>query len=256
MTQCWTSAADWLQHRRSLEGHTIGFVPTMGALHRGHASLVERCRQENEIVVVSIFVNPTQFTDPKDLDRYPRTWDRDQALLRDLGVDDVIAPAASDLYPAGYRFRLEPAGGAPIMEGAYRPGFLAGVLTVVLKLLGLVRPARAYFGEKDYQQLQAVTEMVRDFYIPTEIVPCPTVRESSGLAESSRNALLPADARPKAPQLYRALTTAGSPADARARLQSAGFEVDYVEEHWGRRFGAAHLGGVRLIDNVELPEGR
>lgn len=256
MTKLWTTAADWLERRRSLDALTIGFVPTMGALHRGHAALVERCRKENEIVVVSIFVNPTQFNDPNDLHRYPRTLERDMALLQDLAVDDVLAPPASDLYPAGYRFRVEPADSAPVMEGAYRPGFLAGVLTVVLKLFGLVRPARAYFGEKDYQQLQAVTDMVRDFFIPTEIVPCPTVRESSGLAESSRNALLPAEVRPKAPQLYRALTAGGSSMQAQRQLESEGFAVDYVEEHWGRRFAAAHLGGVRLIDNVELPESR
>lgn len=254
MTHCWTTTAGWLERRRTLEGRTIGFVPTMGALHRGHASLVERCRKENEIVVVSIFVNPTQFNDPRDLERYPRTLDADMALLQSLGVDDVVAPTAADLYPAGYRFRLEPVDSAPIMEGAYRPGFLAGVLTVVLKLLGLVRPHRAYFGEKDYQQLQAVTDMVRDFFIPTEIVPCPTVREASGLAESSRNALLPAEARQKAPHIHRVLTTAPTAADARASLQAEGFAVDYVEEHWGRRLAAAFLGGVRLIDNVALPK--
>lgn len=256
MTRLWTETAAWLEQRRGLDGRSIGFVPTMGALHRGHASLVERCRKENDIVVVSIFVNPAQFNDPKDLDRYPRTVDRDLALLQELNADHVLAPPASDLYPTGYRFRLEPAGGAAVMEGAYRPGFLAGVLTVVLKLFGLVRPARAYFGEKDFQQLQVVTEMVQDFFLPIQVVPCPTVRASSGLAESSRNALLPAAALEKAPELYRAITTAGSPDDARTRLQSDGFEVDYVEDHWGRRFAAAHLDGVRLIDNVALPENR
>jgi pantoate--beta-alanine ligase len=256
VTHLWTTTADWLERRRTLEGRTIGFVPTMGALHRGHASLIERCRNENEIVVVSIFVNPTQFNDPKDLERYPRTLERDMGLLKGLGADDVVAPTAADLYPEGYRFRLEPAGGAPIMEGAYRPGFLAGVLTVVLKLLGLVRPHRAYFGEKDYQQLQAVTDMVREFFIPTEIVACPTVREASGLAESSRNALLPAEAREKAHHIYRILTTAPTAAKARAALQAEGFDVDYVEEHWGRRLAAAFIGGVRLIDNVALPGSR
>ena len=256
MTRLSTTTADWLERRRSLDDHAIGFVPTMGALHGGHASLVARCRQENEVVVVSIFINPAQFNDPKDLERYPRTLDRDMALLQDLGVDEVLAPAAADLYPGGYRFRLEPVDSAPIMEGAYRPGFLAGVLTVVLKLLGLVRPHRAYFGEKDYQQLKVVTDMVREFFIPTEIVPCSTVRDASGLAESSRNALLPAEAREKAPHIHRILTTATTAADARTSLQAEGFEVDYVEEHWGRRLAAAFLGGVRLIDNVPLPGSR
>jgi pantothenate synthetase len=138
------------------------------------------------------------------------------------------------------------------MEGAYRPGFLPGVLTIVLKLLNLVRPHRAYFGEKDYQQLKVVTDMVQEFFIPTEIVPCATVREESGLAESSRNRLLPAEARAKAAGLFRALTTAHSAAEARAILEAQGFVVDYVEEHWGRRFAAAFLDGVRLIDNVPI----
>jgi pantoate--beta-alanine ligase len=228
----------------------------MGALHRGHASLVERCRRENEIAVVSIFVNPSQFNDPQDLHRYPRTLDQDLALLKSLRADEVIVPAVPELYPDGYRFRVEPDSHFLVMEGAYRPGFFQGVLTVVLKLLQLVRPDRAYFGEKDYQQLQLITEMVQDFFIGAKIVGCPTVREASGLAESSRNMLLTAEAREKAACLFRALTTAADPAEARAMLEAAGFVVDYVEEHWRRRFAAAFLDGVRLIDNVPVPEVR
>jgi pantoate--beta-alanine ligase len=224
----------------------------MGALHRGHASLVERCREENEIVVVSIFVNPLQFNDPKDLDRYPRTLDQDLELLASLGTDEVIIPSKSDLYPNGYCFRMNTDCSADLMEGAYRPGFLQGVMTVVLKLLNMVRADRAYFGEKDYQQLKVVTEMARDFFLPTKIVACPTVREESGLAMSSRNTLLSTEARKKAAYLFRALTTAPSPDDARAMLAAEGFVVDYVEEHWGRRLAAAFLDGVRLIDNVPV----
>src|SRR5688500_4783338 len=137
--------ADWVDRRRAIEGRSIGFVPTMGALHQGHASLVERCRKENEIAVVSIFVNPLQFNEPKDLDRYPRTMERDLALLEGLGVDDVFAPAVSDLYPDGYRFRIE-SNHDEVMEAAYRPGFLQGVMTIVMKLFQLVRADRAYFG--------------------------------------------------------------------------------------------------------------
>ena len=249
-----TTVADWIGQRRAIKTGSIGFVPTMGALHRGHASLVERCRRENEIVVVSIFVNPSQFDDPKDLERYPRTLDQDLAMLKGLGADHVLAPAASDLYPCGYRFRVEAECMAGIMEGAHRPGFFQGVMTVVLKLLNLVRADRAYFGEKDYQQLQVVTEMARDFFIPAEIVPCPTVRAESGLAESSRNALLSPEAREKAAWLFRALTRSADAGAAAACLEAAGFKVDYVEEHWGRRFGAAFLEGVRLIDNVPRAE--
>jgi pantoate--beta-alanine ligase len=224
----------------------------MGALHHGHASLVERCRRENEIVAASIFVNPSQFNDPTDLKRYPRTLETDLELLERLGADEVIVPAASEMYPNGYDLRVQPGDSARAMEGASRPGFFEGVLTVVLKLLNLVRPDRAYFGEKDYQQLKVITEMVREFFIPTEIVCCPTVREATGLAESSRNRLLGAEARQKAPCLYRVLTTSAGVQEAREALAAGGFRVDYVEEHWGRRFAAAYLDGVRLIDNVPI----
>jgi pantoate--beta-alanine ligase len=250
VTQVWHTVTDWLDRRRALDGRGIGFVPTMGALHRGHASLVERCRRENETVVASIFVNPSQFNDPKDLERYPRTLESDLALLESLGTDEVLVPNASELYPNGYCLRVEPVGDTPVMEAASRPGHMQGVMTVVLKLLGLVRPDRAYFGEKDYQQLKAVTDMAREFFIPTDIVPCPTVREPSGLAESSRNRLLSPDGKEKAAWLFRALTTAANPTEARSMLQAQGFAVEYVEERWGRRLAAAYLEGVRLIDNV------
>lgn len=243
---------EWLERRRALAGRGIGFVPTMGALHRGHGSLLERCRRENQVAVASIFVNPAQFNDPKDLDRYPRAVETDLALLRSLGTDEVLLPAAADLYPHGYRFRIEAETLTGAMEGAFRPGFLQGVMTVVLKLLNLVRADRAYFGEKDYQQMTIVTELAGEFFTGTEIVPCATVREPSGLAESSRNALLSAQSRRHAAAIYRALTRAGTAAEARALLEADGFRVDYVEEGWGRRFAAAWLDGVRLIDNVAL----
>jgi len=254
MMRVWNTVVDWQTRRRALEGRTIGFVPTMGALHRGHAALVERCRAENEIVVVSIFVNPSQFNDPKDLERYPRTLDADLDLVNRLGADEVITPAVEELYPEGYRFRLEPSAGDLVLEGAHRPGFFQGVLTVVLKLLNLVRADRAYFGEKDFQQLNLVTAMARDFFLATEIVACPTVREDSGLAMSSRNALLSPKGRAKAACLYRALATAPGAGCAHAALEAQGFQVDYVEDRWGRRLAAVFLDGVRLIDNVPLAQ--
>jgi pantoate--beta-alanine ligase len=255
MMQVWTTVADWQKRRCALAGRSIGVVPTMGALHRGHASLVERCRAENDTVVVTIFVNPTQFNDPTDLTRYPRTLDQDLRLLKSLGADEIIAPPASDLYPGGYRIRMEPAADDLVLEGAHRPGFFQGVLTIVLKLLNLVRADRAYFGEKDFQQLQLVTAMAREFFLPTRIVPCPTVREPSGLAMSSRNALLSDAGRAKAASLYRVLTTAPDAAGARAALEAESFRVDYVEERWQRRLAAVFLEGIRLIDNVPLREG-
>ncbi len=247
---------EWLDRRRRLEGRSIGFVPTMGALHHGHASLVERCRKENEVAVASIFVNPSQFNDPRDLERYPRTVEADLGLLRELGMDEVLMPTAADLYPQGYRFRIEAEGLTSSMEGVHRPGFFQGVMTVVLKLLNLVRADRAYFGEKDFQQLRIVTEMAAEFFVPTEIVACPTVRESSGLAASSRNVLLSDGARAQAALIHRALTAAATADEARAALEAAGFRVDYVEDRWGRRFAAAFLEGVRLIDNVPVGDGR
>jgi pantoate--beta-alanine ligase len=253
MMRVWNRVAAWQARRAELGGAVIGFVPTMGALHRGHASLVERCRAENQVVAVSIFVNPTQFNDPRDLERYPRTMERDLALLEALAVDEVLAPPASGFYPHGYRFRIEPADDAILMESAYRPGFLQGALTVVMKLLNVVRARRAYFGEKDFQQLRSVAEMVEDFFIPTEIVACPTVRESSGLAESSRNARLSPAGRDKAALLYRALVEGRDPSGVRRTLEAEGLTVEYVEEHWGRRLAAVFLEGVRLIDNVARP---
>jgi pantoate--beta-alanine ligase len=248
--------AAWRTRRRAIDGRSIGFVPTMGALHRGHSSLVERCRGENQVVVVSIFVNPSQFNDPNDLERYPRPLDQDLSLLQSLGVDEVIVPSARELYPDGYRFRLEPHESDLLLEGAHRPGFLQGVMTVVLKLLNLVRADHAYFGEKDYQQLKIISEMTQEFFLPTQIIPCPTVREESGLAMSSRNTLLSAEARDKAVRLFRALTTASSCAEARVVLEAQGFRVEYLEERWARRLAAVNLEGVRLIDNVPVAEIR
>jgi pantoate--beta-alanine ligase len=217
---------------------------------------VERCRQENQVVVVTIFVNPSQFNDPGDLERYPRTLDQDLALLENLGVDEVIVPSARELYPIGYGLRLEPHNSDLVLEGAHRPGFLQGVMTVVLKLLNLVRADRAYFGEKDYQQLRIISQMTQEFFLPTRIIPCPTVREESGLAMSSRNALLSPKAREKGAQLFQTLRTARSCTEARERLEAQGFHVEYVEERWDRRLAAVYLEGVRLIDNVPVAEIR
>jgi pantoate--beta-alanine ligase len=251
-----TKLADWRTRRCNLDGRGIGFVPTMGALHRGHSSLVERCRAESEIVAVSIFVNPSQFNSAADLERYPRTLDRDLAFLEILGADEVIVPSVPELYPNGYRLRMEPHSSDLVLEGAYRPGFLQGVMTVVMKLLNLVRADRAYFGEKDYQQLMVVTEMAQEFFLRTQIIGCATVREESGLAMSSRNTLLSPEARDRAAYLFRVLTTASTCAEARVALKARGFTVEYVEERWARRLAAVNLEGVRLIDNVPVGEIR
>lgn len=231
-------------------GRTVGFVPTMGALHEGHAALLERARRENDVVVLSIFVNPTQFNDPRDHEKYPRTWEHDLAVARSANVDWVFAPAGDDMYRDDYRFHLSENTFSATLEGPHRPGHFDGVLTVVLKLLLLVRPDRAYFGEKDLQQLLLVRDMVAAFFLPTEIVGCPTVRAPDGLALSSRNARLSPAARAKAPEFSRILREERDPVAARTKLAAAGFDVDYVENFQNWRLGAVRLEGVRLIDNV------
>ena len=162
-------------------GRTVGFVPTMGALHAGHRALLARARAENERVGLSIFVNPTQFNDPSDLAKYPRTLEADLALAAGL-VDDVIVPPAAELYPDDFTYRVTEEKVSRELEGAHRPGHFDGVLTVVLKLLNTVQPTRAYFGEKDHQQLTLIRDMVQAFFMPVEIVAVPTVRDSDGLA--------------------------------------------------------------------------
>lgn len=233
------------------EDAALGFVPTMGALHAGHLSLIGRARRENGRVAVSIFVNPTQYDDPADLERYPRPFAADLAACEAAGADLVFAPSSEGLYPDGYRFRVSETELSRELEGAHREGHFDGVLTVVLKLLDIVRPQRTYFGEKDWQQLRLVTDMAAAFFLDTEIVACPTVREADGLAMSSRNALLTPEQRALAPTLYRVLAAGGPTAAMRSRLEASGFGVDYVERRGDRVLAAVRLGNVRLIDNVE-----
>ncbi|HEX9784778.1 MAG TPA: pantoate--beta-alanine ligase [Opitutaceae bacterium] len=250
------SVAGWRSVRTSdgFQDKSVGFVPTMGALHEGHAALIERARAGNDFVVLSIFVNPTQFNDPKDFERYPITWDADLAMAGEKRVDYVIAPDSREIYADAYRFRVSESTFSNVMEGAFRPGHFDGVLTVVLKLLLLVRPDRAYFGEKDRQQLMLVKDMAAAFLLPTEIVPCPTVRTPEGLALSSRNRLLSPEGRVKAAEFARILRTHKDVGEARQRLADAGFSVDYVENHDQWRFGAVRLEGIRLIDNVPIED--
>jgi pantoate--beta-alanine ligase len=238
--------------RAGWKGSTVGFVPTMGALHAGHMELVQRARRESQRTVVSIFVNPTQFNDARDLEKYPRPIARDIEMLREAGADAVFFPQAQELYADGYRLSLVENDISKVLCGPKRPGHFTGMLTVVLKLLNIVEADAAYFGEKDFQQLKLIQEMADGFFLKTKILGCPTMRESDGLAMSSRNLLLSAEDRAKAPAMYRILKTAKSPEAAAEELTAAGFKVDYVEEHWGRRFAAAFLGSVRLIDNVVL----
>ncbi len=245
----------WRELRRQLRG-SVGFVPTMGALHDGHASLLRRSKGMDDVTVLSIYVNPTQFNDPDDLANYPDTLDRDLEVAADLGVDYVLLPAYADLYSDGYRYRVEETEFSATLCGANRPGHFTGVLTVVMKLLNLVRPHRAYFGKKDYQQYLLVKDMCETFFMDVQIVGCETVRECDGLAMSSRNKLLDRKGRIAAGQFNAALQAEGSDADVAANLRQNGFAVDYVETRGDRRFGAIVVAcgenTVRLIDNVPV----
>jgi len=194
----------WTKLARA-DGKTIGFVPTMGYFHEGHLSLMRRAKAECDLCVVSLFVNPTQFGPSEDFLRYPRDFARDAAMAESVGVDLLFAPEVEEMYPEGYQTYVEVTEVTRRLEGAARPGHFRGVATVCTKLFNIVQADRAYFGKKDYQQLKVIQRMVKDLNIPTEIVPCETVREPDGLAMSSRNVYLKPDERQAATVLYRAL---------------------------------------------------
>ena len=242
----------WRRERRGLAGRSLGLVPTMGTLHDGHASLIERSVRENEVTVVSVFVNPTQFDQDADLAHYPRTLDADRRLAEKLGADYLLCPQGREIYPDGYAYKVSESSFSHKLCGAHRPGHFDGVLTVVLKLLLLTRPQRAYFGEKDFQQLELVRGMVEAFLLEVEIVACPTVREADGLAASSRNRHLTPAERELAREFPRLLSSPETPEEVVRQLEARGFVVDYVDELRARRLGAVRLGAVRLIDNVAL----
>lgn len=246
----------WRAQRQALGLIGPGFVATMGALHEGHRSLLEASVAGNAHTVASIYVNPTQFDQPADLAAYPVDIDRDLALLEQWGADYVLLPAYQDIYPDQFRYRVSESELSGKWCGAHRPGHFTGMLSVVLRLFGWVRPAHAYFGEKDYQQLLLVRGMVEAFALDVEVIGCPIVREADGLAMSSRNRRLNAEQRRQAAHLYAALQSAPSAQAARTMLEAGGFAVDYVDDYQGRRLAAAQLGAVRLIDNVPLAQGK
>lgn len=232
--------------------NVIGFVPTMGALHKGHLSLIQKSRRETDLTVVSIFVNPTQFNDPNDLKNYPNTLAKDTDQLKILGVDYLFTPKYEDLYNDNYRYKISEDQFSKELCGKSREGHFSGVMTVVMKLLNIVKPAKAYFGEKDYQQYLLIRDMVKAFYMDVEIISSPTVRDSDGLALSSRNQLLTNEEREKASIFPQVMNSKKSDEQVIENLIAAGFKVDYVETNNNRRFGAVYLGNVRLIDNVKI----
>ena len=262
--------------RRIRRAGKVALVPTMGALHKGHLTLVRQARRRAAKVIVSIFVNPAQFAPAEDFGSYPRTFARDLAELAKLDVDLVWAPGADVMYPPGFATRIVPEGPALAgLEDKFRPHFFGGVATVVAKLFTQCRPDFALFGEKDFQQLKVVTRMAKDLDLPVRVIGIPTVREPDGLALSSRNAYLSAEERAAAPTLYRVLSgcaakiSAGAPIartldDGRTEIAAAGFALDYLEARHAetlapvasakegpiRLLVAARLGKTRLIDNI------
>lgn len=259
------------------DGKTIGFVPTMGALHEGHLTLVRRAFQQSDAVIVSIFVNPTQFNNLSDLEKYPRMLEKDVALLGSVGNIIVFAPSYEEVYPAEDQYLpIDLDGLDEVMEGKFRPGHFQGVVHVVRNLFNIVRPDKAFFGLKDFQQLAIIQKMVRVLKIPVDIVPCPTTRENNGLALSSRNLRLTDSERQDALILFNTLQFVSglkkdcTPAKAKEKaiefFAKGKLKLEYLEvvdsetlqtltEHWGESSAcciAAFCGDVRLIDNVQL----
>ena len=247
--------SEWQALRPSLDG-SIGFVPTMGALHEGHLSLLRASAEDNDVTVLSIYVNATQFNDPADLAEYPSTLEADLVAAKAAGVDWVLLPDYSQVYADGYRYQLNEESFSQQLCGTDRPGHFTGVLTVVMKLLNLVSPDRAYFGLKDFQQFTLIKDMCRTFFMPVEIVGCEIVRERDGLAMSSRNQLLTDQGRQLAGRFNQLLANAVDDEHARQGLCAAGMQVAYVETVGARRCGAVVIGegdeAVRLIDNVPV----
>ncbi len=251
MTEILRTPGDFIKFRKGLSGR-VGFVPTMGALHAGHEELLKKAQAECDHVVLSIFVNPTQFNNPQDLEKYPATWNSDFAMAQKNKVAGIFFPKYAEMYPDDYHYKVIENDFSKLLCGADRPGHFDGVLSVVMKLFQIITPQVAYFGEKDFQQLTLIQGMVKAFFLPIEICPVPTKRESDGLAMSSRNVRLSAEQRKVAPELYKALTQSTSAEKAFQCLTEKGFKVDYVTDRNNRRFVAAYLGEVRLIDNVQI----
>jgi pantoate--beta-alanine ligase len=249
------SISDWLNFKKE-NPKSIGFVPTMGALHKGHLSLIEKSLSENDITLLSVFLNPTQFNNSKDLDKYPSNIVKDIELINEKFKDQVflITPQFKDIYPDNYKYKVTEKEFSKKLCGHSRPGHFDGVLTVVMKLLNISGAKKAYFGEKDYQQLKLIKEMVAAFFIDTKIIEVKTTRDESGLALSSRNQRLSSEAIKIAPNFYKILSSNNQISQVKKELKEQGFELDYIEDFDNRRYGAVFLEDIRLIDNISLSE--
>lgn len=246
---------EWKKIRNNISANLkIGFVPTMGCLHQGHASLIKKSVLQNDMTVLSIFVNPTQFNDPSDYQHYPKTLDGDMTLARQLNVDYVITPDIESMYPDGNQiYFVTDHSFSTIMEGRYRPEHFNGVLTIVMKLLQLIRANKIYCGEKDYQQYFLVSELIKKYFVQTEIMLCPTVRESSGLPFSSRNMKLSTHERQLIETFYEFFYRHRPHAliEIKEKITALKMQCDYFEIHDDHLFFALKIGSIRIIDNFK-----
>ncbi|MDD5161339.1 pantoate--beta-alanine ligase [Rickettsiella endosymbiont of Litargus connexus] len=248
-----TQLDDWQVIRKKNNNKNIGFVHTMGHLHAGHLSLCARSQAENDLTVLAIFVNATQFNQIEDFDHYPRTLEEDKALLRKQKVDYLLLLDAAIIYGDNYQIQIHDISDlSKELEAKFRPGHFTGMLTVVLKYLNIVKPTRSYYGEKDFQQLLLIKKMAQALFLETEIIGCPTIRAADGLALSSRNTRLNLEQRAKAGHFPTILQRASSSEEAMQQLKTLGFRVDYVTDHWGKRLAAVYVGEVRLIDALPI----
>ncbi|MDP3706439.1 MAG: pantoate--beta-alanine ligase [Legionellaceae bacterium] len=251
--QIYYNIEEWQLMRQNMPSHlSIGFVPTMGNLHVGHASLLAASRRENDVTVSSVFVNRAQFNRPDDFNKYPRTMDADLLQLEQNGVDYCLIPNEQDIYHDDYRYQIQETTRSKLLEGEFRPGHFTGVLTIVMKLFNLVKPHRSYFGEKDYQQYQLIRDMAASFFMGIDVKACPTIRESSGLAYSSRNSRLSAEERQLADKFAFAFHQLPSCGEIKNKLTELGIGVEYIEDFNNRRYAAVNIGDIRLIDNFSI----
>ena len=251
MTMILHSIASWKNiKKQELAGCSIGFIPTMGNLHQGHLSLCQKSALENDITVISIYVNPTQFNDTQDFSQYPRTLAQDMQQLEDAKVDYCLLLSDTEMYADDFNYQVYENQLSQTMEGIHRPGHFTGMLTIVLKLLSGVAPTNAYFGEKDYQQYLLISSMQKAFFIDCEIIACPTIREDSGLPFSSRNRRLSLEDRKLADKFAQVfLHKDVSIEDINQQIQALGIEIDYCQEYLGRRWVAVRIGPIRILDN-------
>ncbi|WP_338521331.1 pantoate--beta-alanine ligase [Candidatus Legionella polyplacis] len=240
----------WIEFRDSLSCYkSLGFIPTMGNLHDGHFSLFKKSQEENDLTIVSIFVNPIQFESDKEYINYPRTLKNDLSSLIDLKVDFCLLPKNNDIYSSRDHYKIQENFFSNRMEGLIRSNYVTGMLTIIMKLLNIIKPNKIYFGEKDYQQYNLVLNMINAFFINVDVIVCPTIREKSGLACSSRNSFLTEEERHKANLFSYIFLNEKNLVNIKKKLNENGIHIEYLEEYDSRRFIAVKIGKVRLIDN-------